>query len=424
MRILLTSFGSRGDVEPLAGLGAALQALGAQAVVCAPPDEEFAALLARAGLEHAPGFMPVRDFIAMAKADPQPLPVRVAQVMAGQIEAVGAAAQGCDAILATGLLPSAAASQAIAQRRGLAYHHASFCPLYLPSEHHPPHAFPGHPLPEGVTDNRALWAHNALAMDAIFGEAVNAGRAGLGLAPLTNIRDQIHTDHPWLEADPILGPWTPTHLCQPIQTGAWILADHRPLPDGLEDFIAAGAAPVYLGFGSLPTHDPAAVARAAIDAIRAHGRRAVIARGWAGLAAIDERDDCFTVGDTNQQALFPRMAAVIHHGGAGTTTAAAMAGAPQIIVPQIVDQPYWAGRVAALGIGVAHAGAVPSVESLSAALDIALAPQTHERARAVAAEMVPDGALRAARLLIERVDGALFPRLENDLDTLAAHDSS
>ncbi|MDB5440457.1 MAG: glycosyl transferase [Caulobacteraceae bacterium] len=403
MRILLTTFGSRGDVEPLAGLAAALQSLGAQAVVCAPPDAEFAELLARAGVEHAPGFMAVRDFIAMAKADPQPLPVRVAQVMAGQIEAVGAAARGCDAIMATGLLPSAAASQAVAEVRGLAYHHASFCPLYLPSEHHPPHAFPGHPLPDGVTDNRALWDHNAQAINAIFGEAVNTGRASLDLPPLTHVRDQVRTDHPWLQADPILGPFAPTTVCQPIQTGAWILTDHRPLPSGLDEFIAAGAAPVYVGFGSLPTHDAAAVAQAAIGAIRAQGRRAVIARGWADLAPMDGADDCFPVGDINQQALFPRMAAVIHHGGAGTTTAAARAGAPQIVVPQIVDQPYWAGRVAALGIGVAHEGAMPTLESLTAGLDIALAEETKARALEVASQMPADGALETARLLIERV---------------------
>lgn len=118
----------------------------------------------------------------------------------------------------------------------------------------------------------------------------------------------------------------------------------------------------------------------AIEAIRAQGRRALVSHGWADLALIDDRDDCFAVGEVNQQALFGRVAAVVHHGGAGTTTTAAPAGAPQVVVPQAVDQPYWAGRVAELGIGAAHDGPTPTTECLSDALRTALTPgPAHER---------------------------------------------
>jgi hypothetical protein len=119
---------------------------------------------------------------------------------------------------------------------------------------------------------------------------------------------------------------------------------------------------------------PKDIARVAIEAIRAQGRRALLARGWAGLALIDDRDDCFGLGEVNQQALFGRVAAVVHHGGAGTTTTAARAGAPQVVVPQWADQPYWAGRVAGLGIGAAHDGPAPTTGSLSAALSTVLTP--------------------------------------------------
>ena len=145
------------------------------------------------------------------------------------------------------------------------------------------------------------------------------------------------------------------------------------------------------------------VARVAIEAIRAQGRRAVVLRGWADLALIDDRDDCFVVGEVNQQALFGRVAAVVHHGGAGTTTTATRAGAPQVVVPQMVDQPYWAGRVADLGIGVAHDGPNPTIESLSAALAAALAPETRARATAVAGTIRTDGATVAAKLLLDAV---------------------
>ena len=100
----------------------------------------------------------------------------------------------------------------------------------------------------------------------------------------------------------------------------------------------------------------------------------------------------------NQQTLFKRVAAVVHHGGAGTTTAAARAGAPQVVIPQHYDQPYWARRVRELGVGTAHATATPSV-----ALDQTLQSEVAARARAVAAEMRGDGARIAARALLTSV---------------------
>jgi vancomycin aglycone glucosyltransferase len=116
-------------------------------------------------------------------------------------------------------------------------------------------------------------------------------------------------------------------------------------------FLDAGPLPVYVVFGSMRAQED--IARVAIEAIRAQGRRALVACGWAAWSPVDDRDDCFAVGAASQQALFGRVAAVVHHGGAGTTTTAARAGAPQVVVPQWADQPHWASQVADLGIGVA-----------------------------------------------------------------------
>jgi vancomycin aglycone glucosyltransferase len=146
-------------------------------------------------------------------------------------------------------------------------------------------------------------------------------------------------------------------------------------------------------------------ARTAIEAVRAQGRRVVVAQGWANLALIDDRDDCFDVGEVNQQAVFTRVAAVVHHGGAGTTTAAARAGAPQVMVPQVADQPYWASRVSELGIGAAHDGPIPITGSLLAPLRTALAPETRKRAAAIAKAIRSDGAVVAAELLVTAIHG-------------------
>jgi len=177
--------------------------------------------------------------------------------------------------------------------------------------------------------------------------------------------------------------------------------DARPLPAELEAFLAGGPPPVYVGFGSMPA--PKDIARVAVDAIQAQGRRALLARGWADLGPIADRDGCLVVGEVNQQALFRRVAAVVHHGGAGTTTTAARAGTPQVVVPQMADQPYFASRVADLGIGTAHDGPTPTTGSLSAALGPALAPETRARATAVADTIRADGATVAARLLLDGV---------------------
>jgi vancomycin aglycone glucosyltransferase len=405
MRVLLSTYGSRGDVQPLVGLGLALQALGAEALVCAPPDAEFAELLDRAGVPLAPAFARVRQWIEMAKQSGLGLPRLAAKIVPAQFDAIAAAAEGCDAIVATGLFPSVAAAQSVAEKLGIRYVFATFCPLILPSPHHPPFEYPGWPHPRQVTDNLALWEFNVQAMNALFGEAVNTHRASIGLPTFDNVRDHVFTRRPWLASDPVLSPWQPTDLVDTVQTGAWILPDARPLPADLAAFLDAGEPPVHVGFGSMAMNASEDAARVAIEAVRAQGRRVILARGWAKLAPIDDRDDCFAVGEVNQQALFGRVAAVVHHGGAGTTTTAARAGAPQVVVPQVADQPFWAGRVADPGIGAAHDGPIPTTESLSAALRTALAPETRERAAAIAGTIRTDGATVAAEMLVAAIRG-------------------
>ena len=405
MRILISTYGSRGDVEPMAALAVALQAIGVEAPVSAPPDQEFKDLVARAGAPLAPAFSSVRDWVATAKQLRLPLPQLAARMITAQYDHLLAAAEGCDAIVATGLFPSKAAAQSIAEKLGVRYVSVHYCPRYLPSRRHPPVEFPGWPHPPGMTDNAALWAFNAQAMNGLFGDAVNSHRAAIGLETTDNVRDLTFTRRPWLACDPVLGPWEPTDLIDAIEAGAWILPDTRPLAADLRAFLEKGPPPIYVGVGSMAMQAAPDAARTAIEAIRAQGRRIVLARGWAALDAIDDRDDCFVVGDLNQQALFPRVAAVVHHGGAGTTAAAARAGAPQLIVPQVADQPYWAGRVAELGIGAAHAGAVPSVGSLSAGLKEALAEATAERAASLAGKIRDDGAAVAAERLVTEIRG-------------------
>ncbi len=402
MRVLLSTYGSRGDVEPLVGLAVRLRELGAQVRVCAPPDEEFAELLAGTGVELVPFGPSVRALVTGAVAPPAGgAPQRAAELVAAHFGTIAAAAEGCDVVVASGLIPAGVRS--VAEKLGIRYVYACFHPFELPSPHYRPSLRPGRPSPPEVTDNRELWDLDAERVNALYGEPLNSHRASIGLPPVDNVREHVFTGRPWLAADPVLGPWQAMTDLDVIQTGAWVLPDERPLPTELVAFLDSGTAPVYVGFGSMPMRTSPDIARVAVEAVRAQGRRVLVGRGWAELALTDGQDDCFAVGEVNQQALFGRVAAVVHHGGAGTTTTAARAGAPQVLVPQIVDQPYWARRVADLGIGTAHDGPTPTVESLSAALRNTLTPETRARAEAVAGSIRTDGTTVAAKLLLDAV---------------------
>ena len=158
MRVLLSTFGSRGDVQPLLALAVALQALGGNVRVCVPPDEEFKNLFATAGVELLPAFTSVREWVAemLPKRATISLPKVAAQVMAAQYEAIRAAAEGCDVMMATGLFSSVAAARSVAEKLGMRYVYAAYCPMFIPSPYQRPMEYQDHPLPPDVTDNEAL----------------------------------------------------------------------------------------------------------------------------------------------------------------------------------------------------------------------------------------------------------------------------
>jgi vancomycin aglycone glucosyltransferase len=284
---------------------------------------------------------------------------------------------------------------------GIPYVFAAYCPNVLPSPHHAPPPLP--PLPgqapaPATSDNRELWARDAARFNDLFGAALNSHRASMGLAPLSDVRSHIFTDRPWLAADPTLAPWPDAADQAVFQTGAWILPDERPLSPELERFLETGALSVYFGFGSIRA--PQDLSRVMIQAARALGRRAIVSRGWADLSLVDDEPDCLAIGEVNQQALFSRVAAVVHHGGSGTTTAAALAGAPQVVIPQMYDQHYWARRIHHLGIGTAHPAGTPTTDSLTSALEHTLHPDVAARARSIATQVRRDGAQAAAQRLM------------------------
>ena len=135
-----------------------------------------------------------------------------------------------------------------------------------------------------------------------------------------------------------------------VVTGHWPLSDDQPLSEGTVAWLDAGPAPVYVGFGSIRDSESEQLASVAISAADRADVRLVLDSGWTGLAGAGS-DRVHVVSDTDHTRLFPRMSAVVHHGGAGTTHTAATAGVPSMAVPYYADQPFWGRRLEAVGIG-------------------------------------------------------------------------
>lgn len=206
MRVLLSSWGSRGDIEPLAALALRLRELGAEVRVCAPPDEEFAALFERVGVTPTALGPSTRSIAAGLKAPSPEAAFRLAaELVAARFETLPTAAEGCDVLVATGLMPAGARS--VAEYLGIRYVLACFHIFGLPSRHFPPSARPGRPSPEGETDNRVPWKQDAERVNALYADPLNRHRAAIGLPPVDSVRDHVLSDQPWLAADPVLAPW-------------------------------------------------------------------------------------------------------------------------------------------------------------------------------------------------------------------------
>jgi vancomycin aglycone glucosyltransferase len=386
MRILLSTIGSRGDVQPMVALALYLRELGHDSRLCAPPG--FEELLATYGLAFSPvGHDP--------RLGPRKVPGGPAGTAARQFAAIREAAADCDVIV--GCAAMQIAGRSIAELSGIPYFYATYAPVALPSTHHPPPPVFGPPRPEGAGNGR-LWELNNRWWNDTWRDGLNAARAGIGLEPVDDVHGHVITDRPLLAADPTLAPWPSPSELAVAQTGAWLMPDRRRLSAQVEAFLDAGEPPILFGFGSMLA--PGASGSTVLAAARAVGYRAIVLRGWGDLAPSDGYPDWLSVGETNLQAMLGRVAAVVHHGGSGTTTQAMHAGTPQVVVPHSYDQPYHAQRVAALGIGAVHPESEPTAGSLAETLDGILTPTVRTRAESLKSAVRMDGTAVVAREIL------------------------
>lgn len=356
MKILVLTLGSRGDVQPYVALGRGLQQAGYNVrLATAAPFAEF---VRGNGLEFVPltgKFLELMETRAgkaafAGKAGALKLLREAKPIMRQLLDDSWHAAEGVDAVV---YHPKALSGYSIAEKLAIPGILAVPLPLYSPTR-----AFPSPILPVGnlggllnrASHRLAVW----LAAASMKGTLNGWRREVLGLGPA---RSELE-----LQGRPVLRlyPYSPAVIPTPadwdansIATGYWFLeqADEWAPDPALLRFLADGPAPVYVGFGSMPAEDAAAKTGVVLGALAETGLRGVLATGWGGLSASAVPDNVFVLDAAPHDWLFPRMAAVVHHGGAGTTGAGLRAGVPTVICPFFGDQPFWGRRVAALGAG-------------------------------------------------------------------------
>lgn len=389
--ILLAPHGTRGDVQPMLALGLHLRSRGHEVAFVAPIND--VPWITGRGFACEPDGVDVELMLRSAQADIHSLRWQtryLTKVLAPTLFASVARAAAASApalIVGAGLQMAGAA---VAEQRGVPYVSVLFCPCAVPTRSVPPPPVRRQTLPPWM--NGLLWRCGRPLADAVLRGPINAGRERLGLAPVRRPSAHVAGRAVIVAADPDLAPFPADAPAQAFSTDAWVFDEGSPLEAPVEAFLRAGPPPVYLGLGSMVGKNASAIVEGALAATRTMGLRLIVAGGWARLdLSVASSEGVLTIRSAPHRALLPRVAAVAHHGGAGTTTAAARAGVPQLILPHILDQFYWAHRVETVGLGPT---AVPA--------DAATAPRV---SRALQALIGNAAYADRARWLATRVSG-------------------
>ena len=364
MHVMIMSSGTRGDIQPYAALAGALARAGHNVTLAVP--EGFADLVPHTGpgtVTHRPAgsrMLRLIQEVMPELAGPRDA-LRTLKIMTSAMRELNAecwsAAQAAQPDVVV-YHPKCLAGSHIAEALGVPGVLSLPLPYFTPTRAHAMPMLGGASF--GALGNRASYVLRRMA-GAMYGGMINDFRREVGLSRINTLADPLrNTDGSPVQ---ILYPYSRHVVPVPNDyppsahvTGYWFLdhgADEWAPPKQLADFLAAGDPPVYVGFGSMGFGKGAdSRGEAVLAALRSHRLRGIIATGWGGIAADGpETDDVLILKGAPHEWLFPRVAAVVHHGGAGSTAAGLRSGRPTLVVPFLGDQPFWGARVHALGAG-------------------------------------------------------------------------
>ena len=354
--------GSRGDTQPFVSLAVRLKEAGHSVILGARPD--FAWLAEAYGIEFAPLGRPYKPFV-MDNTDG----IESGSFLKGSFtawkqnkrafEGTGEdayrAAAGSDAII---YKYSWLAGYSIAEKLGIPCAAVMLYPI-TPSKELPCFVV-GAGKDRGQIINSLEWrlCERLIIWPTQRPYDNKLRRKTLGIKPLPYFSPYRRQSG---ENLPVYCAYSPVLLPKPSDwpdrmhvTGTWPIlppAGWRP-PADLSGFLKSGPAPVFIGFGSMPSTAERTLA-IVLKALAISGMRGVILSGWANLGDAGKMPETvFCVKEEVPYSwLFPQMAAIVHHCGAGTTSFGLLSGVPSITTPYTLDQPSWARRVYALGVG-------------------------------------------------------------------------
>lgn len=415
MRLAVIAFGSRGDVQPYIALGSGLEKAGHE--VRLVTHENFEALVRAQGLAFHSVEGSVEAIVqsaAMRELTEKGNVLAITRQTAKEAQRVAAywardalaAAQGVD-VLVTGV-GGLFTAFALAEKLDLPLLQTFIFP-YTPTT-----AFASVLLPASLSRLGGAFNHAShhLTQQVLwqgFRSADTLARRSVFDLPPASFWGPFSSQR--LRWQPVLYGFSPSVIAKPADwdarihvTGYWFLdePDGWTPPADLLEFLDNGPPPVYIGFGSMGSRNPQETGRIALEALARSGQRGVLAAGWGGLQALDVPDTVHVMSSLPHSWLFPRMAAVVHHGGAGTTAAGLRAGVPSIIIPFFGDQPFWGERVRALGVGPAPvARRHLSAEKLAQAITTVVSDQALRQRAAALGERIraEDGIARAVALV-------------------------
>ncbi|MBA3872072.1 MAG: glycosyltransferase family 1 protein [Anaerolineae bacterium] len=414
MKITILTAGTRGDVQPYLALALKLQSAGYEVQLGAPTN--FASFVSDHGIEFAP--LRADYYQLMDSPEGQALksgnPIRVMQhmkttvfpLMRRLMDDTWQAAQDTDAII---YHPKLFHVPHIAEKLNIPVMLAATVPILTATGQFPAPGVFNRNL--GAAFNRLTYKALDLATSSFNGMVKEWRRDVLGLSEQSSV----------VKGNKINGRPIPVLYCYsqyvvPVPadwdgsahvTGYWWLDEQRDWqpPEDLRVFLNAGDAPVYVGFGSMIAESPEQTTRTVIEALQGSGQRGIIASGWGGLCPADLPSTIYLLKEAPHEWLFPRMSAVIHHGGAGTTAAGLLAGKPTVICPFIADQPFWGNQVAKLGVGPKpiHQKHL-SVEGLASAIRVAATDLTmRQKAADLGARLQEEDGTANALDVIEQI---------------------
>ncbi len=349
MKIILATCGSRGDVQPMITLCLALQDTGHNALLLGPPEK--ASWARQLGCSYTAFGKDVTAFIDTMEDVVKPSTALsfisfVREEIRSQFKVLPRLIKNADLVIGSSLMFGLSS---IAQAMDIPYRYVAFTPQLFASKNHPFLIFKTQTLPKWL--NRLSWKTATMLDRFNTTLLLNQGRKKLGLTPINDAWDHILGKNPIVACDKEIAAIPDDVDRDVVQTGFLHPTLLKPERPDLDQFLEEGSKPVYAGFGSMPPKDQQKNIPLLIAAAKQANIRIIIAKFWEAPYPGPLNEDVFFINAYPHLDLFPKMAAVIHHGGAGTTAAAAISGMPQIIVPHILDQYYHGHKIYTSGMG-------------------------------------------------------------------------